>query len=126
MCIVDAQDRSTTVIAYPGQDVELMCTVHADYSNQTTAWLLNHVGPYVPMQLQDGLVTGYSSNGSNLIIENIMMNDDRNNTEYHCVVVWRDDQQEILEWSNTIYLFVMGEYQHCSISCIGSYIALKV
>ena len=104
------------MIAYPGQDVELICAVHADYSNQTTAWLLNHVGPYNPMQLRDGIVTGYSSNGSNLIIKNIMMNDDRNGQEYHCVIVWRDSPMEILEWSITIYLFVMGKYQHCSYS----------
>ena len=116
MYIADAQDRSTTVIAYPGQDAELMCTVTADYSNQTTAWLLNHVGPYTPMQLNNGIVTGYSANGSNLIIENIMINDDRNGQEYHCVVVWRDDIRQILEWSYTIYLFVMGEYQYCSFS----------
>ena len=121
MCIVDAQDRSTTVTAHPGQDVELMCNVTGHYSNQTTAWLLNHVGPYTPIQLHNGFVTGYSSNGNNLIIENIMINDDRDGQEYHCVIVWRDDQQEILEWSKTIYLFVMGEYQHCSLDFIASY-----
>ena len=91
-----------------------MCNVSADYSNQTTAWLLNHVGPYRPMQLRNGIVTGYSSNGSSLIIKNIMINDDRDGQEYHCVIVWRDGKLEILDWSNTIYLFVMGEYLHCS------------
>ena len=114
MCIADVQDRPTTVIAHPGQDVELMCTVNADYSNQTVAWLIQHAGPYLLQQLHNGLVTGYSSNGSNLIIENIMMNDDRNDNEYNCVVVWKDNIQEILEMSHTIILFVMGECQHCS------------
>ena len=119
MCIVDAQDGSTTVTAYPGQDVELMYTVHADYSNETTAWLLNYVEPYIPSDLCNGIVAGYSSNGSNLIIKNIMINDERNAQKYHCVRVRRDDQQELLEWSKTIYLFVIGEYLHRSVSCIG-------
>ena len=114
MCIADAPDRRTTVIAHPGQDVELMCTVTADYSNQTAAWVIQDLGPYTVQQLRHGILTGYSSNGSNLIIENIMMNDDRNDNEYSCVVVWEDDMQEILEMSHTIILFVMGECQHCS------------
>ena len=117
MCIADTQDRPTTVIAHPGQDVELMCTVTADYSNQTVAWLIQHMGPYSLQELHNGIVTGYSTNGNNLIIKNIMMNDDRNDNEYNCVVVWKDDDmQEILEMSHTIILFVMGECQHCSFS----------
>ena len=94
--VVDAQRRDIIVTAHPGQDVELLCTVTADYYNQTAAWLINHVGPYTLQQLRDGILTGYSSNGSNLIIENIMMNDDRNDTEYNCVKVWRDKPQYIL------------------------------
>ena len=120
--IVDAQQRDIIVTAHPGQDVELLCTVTADYSNQTAAWLIQHVGPYSLQQLRDGILTGYSTNGSNLIIQNIMINDDRNDTEYRCVIVWIDDLKEILEMSHTIILFVMGEYQHCGFSYIASWL----
>ena len=114
MYIADVQDMPTTVIAHPGQNVELMCTVTADYSNQTAAWVIQQMEPYSLQQLHNGILTGYSTNGNNLIIENIMMNDNRNDTEYNCVVVWKDDMQEILEMGHTIILFVMGECQHCS------------
>ena len=120
--IVDAQERRTIVTAHPGQDVKLMCTVIPDYSNQTAAWLINYVGPYSLQQLRDGILPGYSTNGSNLIIQNIMINDDRNDTEYRCVIVWIDDLKEILEEGDAIFLFIMGEYQHCGFSYIASWL----
>ena len=73
--IVIAQEGPGTVIAHPGQDVELLCTVTPSGS-QTAAWIINHV-VYTVQQLQNDALIGYSSNGNNLIIENIMMNDDR-------------------------------------------------
>ena len=120
--IVDAQERRTVVTAHPGQDVKLMCTLTADDSNQTAAWIINHVGPYSLQQLRDGILTGYSTIGSNLIIQNIMINDDRNDTEYRCVIVWINDLKGILEKGDTIFLFVMGEYQHCGFSYIASWL----
>ena len=101
----------STVTAHPGQDVELICTVTADYSNQTAAWLISHAGPYTVQQLKDGIWAGYSSNGNNLIIENIMMNDDRNGSKYRCVIVARDDTAEMLDEGDLIItLYVAGKY----------------
>ena len=99
------------VTAHPGEDVELICTVTADFSNQTAAWLINHAGPYTVQLLHDGIWAGYSSNGNNLIIENIMMNDNRNGSKYRCVIVARDDIAEILDDGDLIItLYVAGKY----------------
>ena len=55
--------------------------------------------------LLNGILTGYSSNGDNLIVENIMMNDSRNGSEYSCVIVITITE------SNPTTLYVAGEYQ---------------
>ena len=101
------------VIAHPGQDVELLCTVTPLRRNETAAWIINHVA-YTVQGLRNGILTGYSSNGSNLIIENIIMNDDRNDTEYSCVTVWATISpprlSDILVESDLTILYVAGEY----------------
>ena len=65
-------------------------------------------------QLHNGKLTGYSTNGNNLIIENIMMNDDRNDTEYSCVTVPSTVSQptfaDIIDESDPTILYVAGEY----------------
>ena len=113
LILVTAQEASI-VIAHPGQDVELLCNVTPSDS-QTAAWVINDV-VYTVQQLHNGLVTGYSSNGNNLIIENIMMNDDRNDTEYRCVTVSCTVSQpsvaDIIDESDPIILYVAGEYQY--------------
>ena len=73
------------------------------------AWLISHLGPYGVNSLRSGILKGYSANGNNLIVENIMMNDGRNNTEYRCVIT---DGMTILHQSNQTILNVAGEY-HC-------------
>ena len=111
---VTAQQGPGIVIAHPGQDVELLCTVTPS-DGQTAGWLINHGGPYTVQQLHNGILTGYSSNGNNLIIENIMMNDDRNNTEYSCVTVPSTRLRplsDIVDESDPTFLYVAGEYQH--------------
>ena len=99
---------------HPGQDVELLCTVTPSGS-QTAAWIINHV-VYTVQQLHNGILTGYSSNGNNLIIENIMMNDDRNDTEYSCGTVLSTVSNptvaDIVDESDPIILYVAGEYQY--------------
>ena len=75
------------VIAYPGQDLELLCTVTVSSTNEAVAWIVNHGGPYSLNALNSGLLSGYSVNGSNLVVEDIMINDPRNGNEYRCVVV---------------------------------------
>ena len=80
-------------------------------SNEQVAWTINHGTPYALMGLLNGIVTGYSANGNNLIVENIMMNDDRNNTEYRCVIITQGTRI-ILRQSDPTILYVAGEYQY--------------
>ena len=80
-------------------------------NNEQVAWTINHGTPYTVMGLRNGIVTGHSSNGNNLIVENIMMNDDRNNTEYRCVIITAGTTT-IQRQSNPTILRVAGEYQY--------------
>jgi len=47
---------------------------------------------------------------ANIIVENIMMNDDRNGTEYRCVLFNITGTR--LNESDLIILYVVGEYQY--------------
>ena len=88
-----------------------MCTV-TPLGGQVAAWTINNV-VYTLQQLHNGIVTGYNSNGNNLIIENIMMNDVRNDTEYSCVTVLSTVSNptvaDILGESDPTILHVAGE-----------------
>ena len=112
--IVTAQEGPSIVIAHPGQNIELLCTVTPS-GGQTAAWIINHV-VYTVQQLHNDIVTGYSSNGNNLTIENIIMNDDRNNTQYICGIVpstvSNPTLADIVDESEPIILYVAGEYQY--------------
>ena len=112
--IATAQQSSSTVIAHPGQNVELLCNVTPSGS-QTVAWIINHV-VYTVQQLHNGILTGYSTNGNNLIVENIMMNDDRNDTRYSCGTVLSTVSNpivaDIVDESDRTILYVAGEYQY--------------
>ena len=92
-----------------------MCTVTPS-GGQTAAWFINNHVLYTVQQLDNGILTGYSTNGNNLIIENIMMNDDRNDTEYSCVIVPSTVSQplliDIIDESDPTILYVAGEYQY--------------
>ena len=118
---VTAQEGRGIVIAHPGQDVELLCNVTPS-DGQTAAWVINNGVLYTVQQLHNGILTGYSTNGNNLIIENIMMNDDRNDTEYSCVTVPSTASQpstaNIIDESDPIILYVAGEYQY---TCVCTY-----
>ena len=104
-----AQEGSSIVIAHPGQDVELLCTITENSANEGIAWLVNNLGPYSVNALRNGILIGYSSNGNNLIVENIMMNDARNNTEHQCVIVLQGGTSTIQRESNLTFLYVAGE-----------------
>ena len=110
---VTAQQGPGMVIAHPGHHVELLCTV-TPFEYQTAAWIIDDGTLYTSQQLHNGILTGYSSNGSNLIIENIMMNDDRNNTEYSCGIisskVSNPTVPDIINESDTTILYIAGEY----------------
>ena len=95
------------VIAHPGQDVELICSL-----SQTThiGWLIDHTGPYGVNSFLSGILDGYSADvvTNSIIILNIMMNDSRNGTEYQCGIM----KGLFLEQeSDPITLYVTGEFQ---------------
>ena len=107
--LVTAQEGPGIVIVHPaGQDVELLCTVMTS-NDEAVAWIINHMGPHGVSALLNGIVDGYSANGNNLIVENIMINDDRNNTEYQCVIITQDTTTILCKSVPTI-LYVAGEY----------------
>ena len=64
--------------------------------------------------LNNNILPGYSADitSSNLIVKNIMINDNRNNTEYRCVIIMSD---MIVNDSDPIFLYVAGEclYELC-------------
>jgi len=74
-------------------------------------WRINHI-LYGINALLGGQVPGYSANrdNNNLIVENIMMNDGRNGTEYMCVLF--NNMGTRLNESDPIILYVVGEYQY--------------
>ena len=109
---VVAQENLTVVIAHPGQDVELLCTVTVT-SGQAAEWLINMtMGPYRINAIRIGILPGYTANmgSNNLIVENITMNDDRNGSDYRCVIVpLIDTSSLVVERSNPTILYVAGE-----------------
>ena len=106
--IVAAQEGPGIVIAHPGQDVELLCTVTESSGSQTTEWLVNNMGPYRVSAIRGGILTGHTAtlDGSNLIVENIMMNDVRNGSEYRCVIV-----PGLVTFADPTILYVAGEHR---------------
>ena len=111
---VAAQEGPGIVIAHPGQDVELLCTVNVTLTNEIVEWLVNNMGPYGINALHNGILAGYTTTpgSNNLIVENIMMNDNRNDTEYQCVIV---SQGTIQRRSDRTFMFVAGEYHYRAI-----------
>ena len=73
------------------------------------------MGPYEVNTLRNkslnGTLVGYSSNGNNLIVENITMIDARNESNFSCVI---NITTALLRQSYPTTLYVAGEYQ-CSI-----------
>ena len=116
-----AQEGPGIVIVRPaGQDVELLCSVAKPGTVQPgAAWIINR-NQYTVDSLSSGTLYGYSAdiNSSNLIVKNIVMNDNRNNTDYRCVIIMSGT---ITEDSDPTFLYVAGEYVPvCTIlsSCI--------
>ena len=95
------------VIAHPGQDVELTCSLESDVM---IGWIVGNMGPYSVNALHNGILDGYSANihTTSIIILNILMKDSRNGTEYRCGIV-RDAFLE--SESDAITLYVAGELQ---------------
>ena len=115
---VAAQEGPDIVIAHPGQDVEILCTVTVTSDTQAAAWLINYnIRPYRIGSIRGGILAGYTGRlGShNLIVENIMMNDDRNGSDYRCVIVPAQGEltlADIIEESDPTILYVAGEFNY--------------
>ena len=80
-----------------------MCNV----TDGTPTWTINNV-TYTLSQLFTGQLAGHRSNGSNIIVEDIMMNDDRNGSVYICLIPQTPPIPDII--SSPTMLFVAGEY----------------
>ena len=116
---VAAQEGPGIVIARPGQDVELLCTVTVtDSGSQTAAWLINNKGPYRVNSLRGGSLAGHRGeqetdpDSNNIIVKNITMNDERNGSDYRCVIVPAHGTftlADIMEESKPTILYVAGE-----------------
>ena len=99
---VAAQEDPGIVIAHPGQDVELLCNL----TGTVPSWSVNNT-TYRLSQLFAGGLTGHNITGSNIIIEAIMMNDDRNGSVYFCIISQAPPTPDIE--SDPTILYVAGE-----------------
>ena len=84
-------------------------------SGSKAGWLVNHMGPYGVNALRNDILTGHTAalDSNNLIVENIMMNDVRNGSDYRCVIIsYNTSVQHILRESGPTLLYVAGEYQY--------------
>ena len=86
-------------------------------SGNKAGWLVNHMGPYGVNALRNNILTGYSAalDSNNLIVENVMMNDVRNGSDYRCVILIRQNISGlflILNESDPTLLYIAGEYQY--------------
>ena len=125
--IVAAQQydyHATIVIVHPeGQDVTLpfglrQAVINAN--NKRPAWLIgtDHVQvPYEVNSLINGILTGYSADlhNNDLIIKNIRMNDNRNDTEYQSVIGTPGTVPgtlDVVESGNVTILYVAGKYPY--------------
>ena len=113
--VATAQEGPGIVIAHTGQDVELLCTVNVTSQGQKVGWLVNNMGPYRINVLRNGILTGHIAtlDSDNLIVENIMMYDVRNDSEYICVIVPAQGivtVADIFDESDPTFLYVTGEY----------------
>ena len=73
------------------------------------------MGPYGVNALRNDILTGYTAalDNSNLIVENIMMNDVRNGSDYRCVIISQNTLiQHILRESDPTLLYVAGKCQY--------------
>ena len=70
--------------------------------------------PYRINSLNSGILTGHTAtlDSTNLIVENIMMNDGRNGSEYICVIVPAQGMitvGDITDESDPTFLYIAGE-----------------
>ena len=66
--------------------------------------------------LFNGAVAGHNVSGRNIVVEDIMMNDARNGSQYQCVIAQVPPNPDIV--GNVTILYVAGE---CKVSIIAFY-----
>ena len=101
------------VIAHPGQDIELLCTLTSWSQYNSVGWMINHMGPYGINSLHNGILVGYTATlgSNNIVVKNIIMNDIRNDSLYTCVIVSiYKSRRTILKEGSTTLLYVAGKY----------------
>ena len=108
--IVGAQD---IVIAHPGPDIELPCDVTGA---GVIAWQINEsLSAHSLNDLSMGLVANHSASGRNILVEDIMMNDIRNGSQYQCVILQNPPNLDIE--GNITILYVAGECKYLVYVC---------
>ena len=103
--LVSAQGDPGVVIAYPGQDVEIPCSINIT-DGTFTSWMVNGA-LYTLAQIFNGELAGHNISGRNIVVENIITNDVRNGTEYRCIVLQIPPTPDII--SEPIFLYIAGE-----------------
>ena len=93
-----------------------------DSTSQTIGWVVNDE-PYRINGIRNGILTGYTAtlDSTNLIVENIMVNDVRNGSEYQCVIIPAQGivtVDDIIDESDSTILYVAGEYYCLGIKCL--------
>ena len=85
-------------------------------ASQAAAWLINNWGLYRLNALRGGVLSGYrgaaDTASNNLIAESIMMIDDRNGSDYRCVIVPASGRltfADIIKESHPTILYIAGE-----------------
>ena len=84
----------------------------------STAWRINGSLPaYSLSNLRDGAAPGHNVSGrNNIVIEDIMMNDVRNGSQYQCEINSDDFLNSVL--GNLTILYVAGEFKDLMHICI--------
>ena len=94
-----------------------MCNITPS-GRELIGWIINQEA-HALNSIQNGIEPGYTANLgiNNLIVQNIMMNDDRNDTEYQCAIVTVAEKEgnvpastEAIRRSEPTILYVAGEY----------------
>ena len=87
-----------------------MCTLGLPSTNQhVPTWIIGHRF-YGVQALIGGILDGYSANdkNNNLIVENLVMHDRRDGTEYQCVFLL-SGTTTIVNSSDPTFLYVIGK-----------------